>query len=138
MTPDPVFDRLDRFTPDASTIDPAAILFRAGRASARTPWGWKLTVAGLLVTNVVTAVALGYRSPADPDPIPTPVLVPVIPPALESTPAPEPTSPLSPWSYAAMMGITDADQLPHSEPIDGITPAELPLTARPTRMSGTD
>jgi hypothetical protein len=138
MTPDPVFDRLDRFTPDASTIDPAAILFRAGRASVRTPWGWKLAVAGLLVTNMVTAFALGFRSLTDRDPIPGPAVVPVVPPALEPTPAPDPTSPPSPWSYAAMMGITDPDQFPLSELVNHMTPAEPPLTARPTRMSGTD
>ena len=37
--------KLARFTPSASSLDPADVLFRAGRASARTPWGWKIAVS---------------------------------------------------------------------------------------------
>ena len=58
MTPDPVFDKLARFTPSVSSLDAAEVLFRAGQASARTPWCWKIAVVGSVL---VIAALLGER-----------------------------------------------------------------------------
>jgi hypothetical protein len=89
MTPDPAIDWLAGLTPNASGLDPAEVLVRAGRASARTPRGWKLAVAGLLLANVATLVILlPHRGPPS-EVAPAPVATPVPAPA----PAPPPESP---------------------------------------------
>ena len=53
MNPDPVA-KLAQFTP-APSADAAELLFAAGRASARTHWGWKVAVAALVASNVALA-----------------------------------------------------------------------------------
>jgi hypothetical protein len=59
---DPMTERLSRFTPNAAGLDRDAILFAAGRQSARTKWFWP-TIAGLLaVSQAITFVALWPRS----------------------------------------------------------------------------
>jgi hypothetical protein len=111
MTPDPVLDMLARLTPNGSRLDPAEVLVRAGRASARTPWGWKLAVAGLLLANAVTvALLLPRRDPSrPPDATPSPVVTPAAsspPPVPESPPSPEPNS------IAALAHSFDPDRPP--------------------------
>ncbi|MDB5307322.1 MAG: hypothetical protein JWO38_1524 [Gemmataceae bacterium] len=141
MTPDPTLDKLVRFTPDAA-VDPAEILFRAGRASVRTPRGWRLAVVGLLLANAATAGVLIVRgqTPAPPpaEPLAVPVVVPVVIPA----PAPElpvpPTGPESPWSVGALTRTTDPDTLPGPEPDPGPTSADRPLTLLSARRGEID
>lgn len=131
MTPDPVLDKLTRFTPDGSQIDPAQLLFRAGRASARTHWGWKAAVAGLLLANLGTAGYLAFRpekSPPPPEPVPVPVVVPVAVPSPEPPPSPD-VSP-SPWSLGALLRTTDPRDLPAAQAAIDLAPAEPPLTPR--------
>lgn len=131
MTPDSVTDKLARFTADGSQVDPAEILFRAGRASARTPRMWKLAVAGLVLTNLVTAGFLGlYREQPQqtPEPLPIPVVIPVIVPRPEQPPSPE-VSP-SPWSLGALMRLTDPNDLPRSPVVTATTPERPLLTPR--------
>ncbi|HJZ56376.1 MAG TPA: hypothetical protein VKE74_15535 [Gemmataceae bacterium] len=143
LTPDPVFDRLARFTPDDSALDAAAILFRAGKASARTPRRWKLAVTGLLSTNiaVVGLLIFGKRT-SEPTPAPEPVAVPLIVPVpVEvSSPAPSPGPSGSPslWSVGALMGTTDPDQLPKPEPVINLAPADTPLTPLAARRGMID
>ena len=133
MTPDPVFDKLARFTPDASTIDPAEILFRAGRATARTNWGWKFAVVGLLLANVAW---MGERLLHEPKPapdslevVPVIVVVPVAIPTSEPSPSPSAVEPGSPWSLGALR-TTDPDNLPGSPALGGLSPTDPPLTPR--------
>jgi hypothetical protein len=58
MTPDPVFDKLSRFSPSSGGLDRDAIVFAAGRASARSRRLWP-AVAGLLtITQTITLVLL--------------------------------------------------------------------------------
>ena len=136
LTPDPVFDTLARFTPDASGVDPADILFRAGQASARTRWPWKTAVFGLLLANVVAVGLLTYRDwtaaplTYGPGPAPEVVTVPVvIPVPAEPVPPPPASSEAPPqWSLGALIGTTDPDQLPKTEPVTGMVPAGPPLT----------
>ena len=52
ITPDPVFDKLSRFTPSVPSLDPAEVLFCLGQASAPTHWGWKIAVSGLALVIV--------------------------------------------------------------------------------------
>jgi hypothetical protein len=131
MTPDPVLDKLARFTPDGSPVDPAAILFRAGRASARTHWGWKVAVAGLLLANLGTVgfFALRPEKPHQPpEPMPVPVAVPVVVPSPEPQPSPE-VSP-SPWSLGALLRTADPRDLPVAQTAIDLAPTEPPLTPR--------
>lgn len=131
MTPDPVLDKLARFTPDGSQLDPCEMLFRAGRASARTPRIWKVAVAGLLLANLVTAGFLLFRQEKPqpiPEPVPVPVVVPVIVPSPESPPSP--TASPSPWSLGALFRLTDPSDLPAAQAVTDLAPAEPPLTPR--------
>jgi len=86
MSPDPRLDWLTRLQPNGSVLDPADVLFHAGRASARTPRAWKVAVAGLLMANLVMVGLLLARRdvPRLPDAASAPVAVP--------TPAPVPPS----------------------------------------------
>src|SRR4051794_33625393 len=109
MTPDPVA-KLAQFTPEPGAVDPAELLFAAGRASARTPWYWKATVAASLLANVVCVLLLATRSPEPlvqvhpaPDAVPAPQLQPRPPVAPESVP--------EPWSYQSLRGA-DVDSGP--------------------------
>jgi hypothetical protein len=134
MTPDPVAGKLTRFTPSASSLDPAEVLFRAGRASARTPWGWKVAVSGLVL---VVAALLGERlvnnqsaNPGPRDVAPSIVVPPVPLPAPEPSPSPIPSEPESPWRLGALLHATDPDDLPSSPGLAGLSPADPPLTPR--------
>jgi hypothetical protein len=81
--PDPLTDALAKFTPVAG-FDRDALLFEAGRRSARPSRRWP-AVAGLLaVSQVVTLVALWPRTPqVTPTPGPAETTVPefVVPPS---------------------------------------------------------
>jgi hypothetical protein len=109
MTPDHRLDWLARLTPNGALLDPADVLFNAGRASARTPRAWKLGVAGLLLANAVTAgLLLSRRDP--PEAASAPVSVPASAPA----PTPPPDSPAQPDpnSLSALVRSLDLDAPP--------------------------
>ena len=129
MTPDPVFDKLARFTPDASGLDPADILFRAGRASARTPWAWKAAAAVLLVSNVL--FFLNRSKPSE--------IVYVHTPPPES-PAPPETPPVesSPWNPHALIGALDPDRTARPEAVADLAPARAALTPLSARRMDID
>ena len=57
MSNDPLADRLSQFTPDGSGLDRDALLFAAGRASARPERRWK-ALAGILATLQVVTLAI--------------------------------------------------------------------------------
>lgn len=61
--PDPLTDRLNRFTPNAAGFDRDAILFAAGRRSARISRVWPAATVLLAASQVVTLVLLWPRSP---------------------------------------------------------------------------
>src|SRR5579885_1926789 len=83
--PDPMTDRLSRFTPNAPGLDRDAILFAAGRRAGRGALVWKAAAALLAVSQAITLVALWPAHPA--------VVNPVSPPPPASAPAPEPPAP---------------------------------------------
>jgi hypothetical protein len=56
--PDPLTDRLGRFTPDGAGLDRDAILFAAGRASVRPQRSWKAIAGVLTLTQVLTLMLL--------------------------------------------------------------------------------
>jgi hypothetical protein len=55
---EPFIERLSRFTPDAGGLDRDALLFAAGRASARPNRRWMGLSAVLATTQVLALVAL--------------------------------------------------------------------------------
>src|SRR5262249_58967092 len=64
--PDPVTDRLARFTPAAAGLDRDALLFEAGRRSARSSRLWPLAAGLLAVSQVATLVVLLPHEPPRP------------------------------------------------------------------------
>ncbi|HEV2949436.1 MAG TPA: hypothetical protein VGX70_18820 [Gemmataceae bacterium] len=63
---EPIIESLSRFTPDGSGLDHDAILFAAGRASARPNLGWMALTGSLAACQLVTLALLWPR--------PTPVV----------------------------------------------------------------
>jgi hypothetical protein len=111
MIPDPGLEWLARLRPNESVLDPADILFHAGRASARTPRPWKIGVAGLLLTNAVAVgLLLDHQDPRRPATAPAPVAVPTSSPA----PTPPPASPpgADPNSVYSLARSLDPDAPP--------------------------
>jgi hypothetical protein len=62
---EPSLERLSRFTPDAGGLDRDALLYAAGRASARPNRGWITLAVALAVSQAMTLVLLWPR-PAPP------------------------------------------------------------------------
>jgi hypothetical protein len=116
-------DRLSRFTPNAPGLDRDAILFAAGRRSARGAWAWKVATALLIVTQVATLVALWPKEPAVVNPV-------VAPPAPVPAPAPLPP-PASPPPDVWTAGMSpDVLQSPPVRATVQFAPTEPPLTVR--------
>jgi len=136
MTPDPVLAKLARFTPNA--VDPAELLFAAGRASARTPWYWKASVAGSLLVNVA-CVGVMLTRPEVTHVVP---VEPPVAPAIPVVPEPAPVTPLgstpNPWSLQALHHLGDPDRLPQSEPRFEISHSGTPLTVFSARSGELD
>jgi hypothetical protein len=135
MSPDPILDKLARFTPNGSAIDQAALLFEAGRASARTPLGWKFAVAALLAANLGWLSVLTFHS--NPRNLPGTNAV----PDRINAPLPEPEGlqPLAkrlpqtsdePRSYRELISVSDPEQFPRIEPLHNPVPSTDPLTPR--------
>jgi hypothetical protein len=57
--------RLSRFTPDAGKLDRDALLFEAGRTSARPNRGW-MTVASLLAVTQALSLVVLWPHPTSP------------------------------------------------------------------------
>jgi hypothetical protein len=66
---EPLAERLSRFTPDSSGLDRDALLFAAGRASARPNRRWVALAAALAASQVLTLVSLWPPAKA-PEPAP--------------------------------------------------------------------
>jgi hypothetical protein len=81
---EPLAERLSRFTPDGSGLDRDALLFAAGRASARPNRRWAALAAALAASQVLTLVSLWPRAN-------TPATAP--PAASFALPGPSDTSP---------------------------------------------
>jgi hypothetical protein len=136
VNPDPVA-KLARFTPTAT--DPAELLFAAGRASARTHWGWKVAVAGLIASNLALGALVAFRSPTavpapQPEPVPVAQPLPVAPAPEPPTPPPAPVD--EPWSYRTLRGA-DLEHTPKPEILPPLAPRE-PLTMRSGRRGEID
>jgi hypothetical protein len=119
--PDPVTDRLARFTPNASGLDRDALLFAAGQRSVRGSRLWPIATVVLLMSQVITLVALWPS-----EPVKTPVVAPV--PANISSP--ESVTPATPPSSDVWTARSNPDVLASPPPTSGeFVTTGPPLTA---------
>ena len=122
-------ERLRKFTPAAGRLDRDEVLFRAGRASARTPRGWKVSCGVLAVSQAATLGLWWGTRPTPPvPPMPPAVVVPDAVPA----PLPAPSGPapvVEPSSYLALSRSWNPDAPPPPAPPSGPSRPERPLTA---------
>ena len=131
MKPDPILDKLACFTPYGTAAGQAALLFAAGQASARTPWGWKIAVIGLLIANLGWLFVLKFHSIAE-VPANTPQQ-PKLAPAPPTEPLQPPTSNLLPsdddlGSYRALVSTGDLEKFPTTKPLHNPIQTDTPLT----------
>src|SRR5262245_31726853 len=116
---EPFPEHLSRFTPDVGGLNRDALLFAAGRASARSARGWPALTALLGVTQVATLLVLW--------PGPTPVVVQMPPPvalsAAPTLPAERPGFEPSeaPVSWSARHDFLEADLLDRPPPARAVT-----------------
>jgi hypothetical protein len=59
---EPILENLSRFTPDAGGLDRDALIFAAGRASARASRGWQKLACLLACTQALSLAFLWPRS----------------------------------------------------------------------------
>jgi hypothetical protein len=108
--PDPVTDRLVRFTPSAAGLDRDALLFAAGRRSARGSRLWPVAAALLAVSQVVTLIALWPSER---------VAQPVVSPAEVNSPPPESVAPVAPSASDVWTVRSDPDVMQSPAPATG-------------------
>ena len=116
---EPILERLSRFTPDAGRLDRDALLFAAGRASARPNRGW-MTLASLLAGTQALSLALALLLPHSSPPVgkstvsiagvPAPSAVPG-PPAIGAS--------ANPGLWSARRGLLESDS--HDRPAGDMT-----------------
>jgi hypothetical protein len=122
----PLDEVLSRFTPDGSAIDRNALLFAAGRASARPNRVWKCLVSVLVVCQLLTLGLLWPRPGVVPAP-PTPEAAPVV--GTPDTPSTEPeTAPVGPLVLALRSPLLDESPAPNPGTTD-LVPDDPPLRA---------
>ena len=118
-------DRLSRFTPSAPGLDRDAILFAAGRRSARGSWLWKALAGLFATTQVVTLLALWPR------PQPAGTFVgppPAVAPAAPAEPPPPPGSPPADvWTAGSRPDVVQSP--PTLSTVEYVDPGP-PLTVR--------
>ena len=121
--PDSVTDRLARFTPSAAGLDRDALLFAAGRRSARGSRLWPAAAALLGVSQAVTLVLLWPKSP---EPIVIAPVVPAVAPAPDLTVPPGSSSPEM-WTAGSSPDVLVAPSA--GRPGEVFVTSEPPLTA---------
>jgi hypothetical protein len=122
-------ERLSRFTPDGGALDRDAVLFAAGRASARPNRRW-VALAGALAASQLLTLVLLWPRPVAPGVAPvadsTPPAVAQAPP---DDPAPQPADgSLASWVLWQQDAGAQTD-LPPLRPVADLRPDAPPLRA---------
>jgi hypothetical protein len=124
---EPFVERLSRFTPDAGGLDRDALLFAAGRGSARPNRAWVTLAAGLAVTQVVSLVLLWPR-PGTPAALTQGANAPRSESSESGRPAPDPPveppssdPPESPALWTVRHSLLESEPDDRSEPADSGT-----------------
>ena len=118
---EPLAERLSRFTPDGTGLNRDALLFAAGRASARPNRGWQLLAGVLAACQVLTLVGLWIRTP---DARNNPPSVAVHQP--ETTPLPSQQDPSELGVLSERLLASEGDWVPPADDAPMIAP-EPPL-----------
>jgi hypothetical protein len=118
---EPIAERLSRFTPDASGLDRDALLFAAGRASARAGRGWAALALALAACQALTLACLWPRPAPPPAPAPAPA------PAVE--PAPPADGPAEPPGAYYRQLLAAAEDPPKPAAGEDLVPEAPPLHA---------
>ncbi len=120
---DSLAERLSRFTPDASGLDRDALLFAAGRASARPPRRWQMLAGALAACQLATLVCLWPRTPS-----PTTTSMPHASYQIKEEPRDGVPSSLSPPTWTPGWNLLTFDLEKPDPPSDEpMTPSEPPL-----------
>jgi hypothetical protein len=131
---EPHVERLSRFTPDRGALDRDALLFAAGRATARSNRGWIALAAVLAVSQGATLLFLlwpAHAAPVAPEQGSMQATVPAQPQAAPETE----TSTL----WALERRLLDSDSLPPVlAAVDRLAPDGPPLRAFPGSFSISD
>ena len=134
--PESLAEHLSRFTPDGTGLDRDALLFAAGRASARPNRGWMALTGTLAACQLLTLVFLWPMRAAS---VGTQALAPPAPTGVE-LPAPPP-SPDAAELCALNRRLLQSEggDLPAPVAVDSIVPDDPPLYAFAARsLAGLD
>ena len=123
---EPFAERLSRFTPDAGKLDRDALLFAAGRASARPSRRWPALAGALAASQLLTLLFLWPHTPHQGADAPRSPFA-TAPPVAVQAPAPPPADPGS-WAMNRRL-LNDADDLPPPAASDSYVPDDPPLRA---------
>ena len=120
---EPFAERLSRFTPDAGKLDRDALLFAAGRASARPRRPW-MALSGVLAASQLTTL-LFFLWPHTPAASSAPPTFPIAVRTPETPPAPEPSS----WLSVRQQLVAAEGNPPAPPSDDSLVPQDPPLRA---------
>jgi hypothetical protein len=121
---EPFLERLSRFTPDAGKLDRDALLFAAGRASARPNRGWIAVASALASTQVLSLVLLWPHAAPHAGGLAMPVANRIEP---RERPSPEELRKMGMWSAAGPLQAVETEDSP-SEAV-AVVESEPPLRA---------
>jgi hypothetical protein len=120
---EPLADRLSRFTPDPGGLDRDAVLFAAGRASARPDRRWAALVAALATCQALTLVLLW------PHPVSAPERLPTAAAPSSARPEARAADPTELWALNRRVLGSGREDLPPPTPGRDFTPDGPPLRA---------
>ena len=123
---EPLAERLSRFTPDGSGLDRDALLFAAGRASARPGRRWMALAGALAASQLLTLLFLWPHVPHQGADAPRSPFAPAPSVAIEP-PSPAPADPRS-WAMNWRLP-NELDDLPPPPVSDSLVPDDPPLRA---------
>jgi hypothetical protein len=103
---EPSLERLSRFTPDSGGLDRDALLFAAGRSSARPARGWIALASVLTGTQTLSLLLLWPRPIPPPGRSTVPVASAPAPPAANEPPASEASA--NPGLWTARHGLRES------------------------------
>jgi hypothetical protein len=122
---EPIAQRLSRFTPDATGLDRDALLFAAGRTSARPNRIWQALAGTFFAAQILTLVVLWPR------PLPQPEKPASLPPPLFAAPPRTPSTGEAGelWSIHRQMYESEGNYVPPATPGELLAPPDPPLRA---------
>ncbi len=121
---EPLAESLSRFTPDATGLDRDALLFAAGRASARPSRRWQSLAGVLAASQLLTLILLWPSTPPS-----TPPVIIALPDS--ATVPDEPTAEYEPSSWGVLRTrlLTTEDDWSETAVDEPMAPPEPPLRA---------